>query len=247
MRLQPAGHNFKVMTRVVGRLAAMFRYPVKSMAAERVDTIEIGWNGLAGDRRWAFVRDGMTRSGFPWLTIRENQAMWRYRPRFADPRQPEQSQTVVLTPSGREIDVVDPALAEELGHGARVIKQSRGIFDTMPISLISTRTVGALSAMVGEELAPVRFRPNLLIEPEGDGDFPEDQWVGKVLRLGGMAMRVDKRDKRCVMVNVNPETTEKNADVLRAIARDRDSRLGVYGTTVEEGTVTVGDAVTLES
>ena len=35
--------------------------------------------------------------------------------------------------------------------------------------------------------------------------------------------------------------------VLRAIARDRDARLGVYGSTVEPGRVAGGDPVVLES
>lgn len=244
---EQAGRNFSAMAaHVIGRLSAIFRYPVKSMAAEQVDAIEVGWNGLEGDRRWAFVRDGMTRSGFPWLTIRENPRMWRYRPRFAEPDRPEMSPTLVSTPGGLELDVADPALAEELGFGSRVIKQSRGIFDTMPLSVISAQTISALSSTVGENLGILRFRPNLVIDAGGSENFPEDRYVGRLLRIGGLLMRVDKRDKRCVMVNVNPETTEKNPEVLRAIARERDARLGVYGTTVEEGRVTVGDAVSLE-
>ena len=62
-----------------------------------------------------------------------------------------------------------------------------------------------------------------------------------------MRMRVDQRDKRCVMVNVDPETTERDASVLRAIARDRQSCLGVYGSTVEPGRISVGDSVIIES
>ena len=61
-----------------------------------------------------------------------------------------------------------------------------------------------------------------------------------------MRMRVDQRDKRCVMINVDPATTEKNPDVLRAVARQRDACLGVYGSTVEPGRVVVGDPVFLE-
>jgi len=231
---------------VVGRVAAIFRYPVKSMAAEPVEEVQVGWNGLVGDRRWAFVRGGMERSDFPWLTIRENPLMWRYRPRFVDPTRPDTSQTMVTTPAGQELDVVDAALASELGFGSRVLKQGRGVFDTMPLSVISTQTVEALSSMVGEDLATLRFRPNLVIDSPG-GEFPEDRWVGKTLRVGRMRMRVDKRDKRCVMVNVDPSTTEKNPGVLRAIAQERDARLGVYGTTVEEGGIEVGDTVTVES
>ena len=142
----------------VGRVVGLFRYPVKSMAAESLDTIEVDWNGFAGDRRWAFVRGGHERSGFPWLTIREHSVMWHYKPRFVEPDNPDKSMTVVRTPGGKEFDVVDPALAEELGHGARVIKQGRGIFDAMPLSLITTQTIAALSSSVGLELEARRSR-----------------------------------------------------------------------------------------
>jgi uncharacterized protein YcbX len=65
--------------REVGRVAALWRYPVKSMAAEALEEVEVSWHGLAGDRRWAFVRDGIPRSGFPWMAIRERSEMGRYR------------------------------------------------------------------------------------------------------------------------------------------------------------------------
>ena len=100
-------------------MAALWRYPVKSMAPERLEQVDVSWHGLAGDRRWAFIRDGLERSGFPWLTIRERPAMGLYRPSFAEPRRPDASRTVVRTPSGGELDVVVPALAAELGDGVR--------------------------------------------------------------------------------------------------------------------------------
>jgi uncharacterized protein YcbX len=235
-----------MQVRVVGRVAGMWRYPVKSMAAEPLEAAEVSWHGVAGDRRWAFVRGGMERSGFPWLTIRELPAMGLYRPRFAQPERPDGSATLVRTPGGLEMDVTDPALAAELGHGARVIKQDRGIFDTFPLSLITTQTVAGLGALAGSALDVQRFRPNLLIDAADGGPFPEDAWVGSVLRIGGARVRVDKRDQRCVMVNVDPATTERDPAILRAIARERDACLGVYGSTVHPGTVQVGDEVALE-
>ncbi|MEO8575812.1 MAG: MOSC N-terminal beta barrel domain-containing protein, partial [Gemmatimonadales bacterium] len=188
----------------VGRVKALFRYPVKSMRSESLDSIEVGFHGLVGDRRWAFVRAGLERSGFPWLTIREKPEMWHYQPRFEEPERPDHSVTVVRTPSGDEFDVVDPALAEELGFGARVIKQSLGVFDTFPLSLITTQTIGSLGSIVGTQLNRRRFRPNFLIEATTDETFPEDQWVGGILKIGGISMRIDKRDKRCVVINVDP-------------------------------------------
>jgi uncharacterized protein len=245
---------------LVGRVVALWRYPVKSMRAEELDEVEVSWQGVAGDRRWAFIRDGQVRSGFPWLTMRERPELAHYRPRFTDRDRPNGSPTVVRTPSGGDLDVADPALAAELGPGVRVIKQDRGVFDTMPLSLLTTQTLAGLGSLVGTELGAARFRPNLLVEATGDamlagsaggamlagGDFPEDAWVGRVLRIGGLRMRVDQRDQRCVMVTIDPETLSRNPAILRAIARERDNRLGVYGSTAQPGRVAVGDPVELE-
>ncbi len=230
---------------VVGRVAGLFRYPVKSMAGEHLDSVEVSWHGLAGDRRWAFIRDGQVGSGFPWLTMREFPALAHYRPRFAEPDRPDASHTLVRTPSGIELDVACPELATELGAGVRVIKQHRGIFDTMPLSLLTTQTVACLGRLVGTDLAVERFRPNLLVDAPGR-DFPEDTWVGRVLRIGGLRMRVDKPDQRCVMITINPVTLVRNPAILRAIAQERDNRLGVYGSTVEPGPVAVGDLVEID-
>ena len=227
------------MSEVVGRVAELWRYPVKSMAGERLAAADVGWAGVAGDRRWAFVRPGLERSGFPWLTIREAPAMARHVPRFAEPDRPDESRTLVTTPDGRELDVVDPALAAALGEGVRVIKNHVGLFDVMPLSVISTASIAA----VGDELEVRRFRPNLLVE--ADGAFPEDAWVGAELAIGDLVMRVDQRDQRCVLVNVDPDTGERDPSVLKTIARERDACLGVYGTVVRPGGVREGDDVAL--
>lgn len=241
--------------REVGRVAALLRYPVKSMQAEALEAVDVGWHGLAGDRRWAFIRNGMMRSGFPWLTIRERSDMGCYQPRFVEPARPDVSPTMVRTPSGDEFDVVDPALAAELGHGTRhgvrVIKQDRGIFDTMPLSVITTQTVASLSALINVDLDLRRFRPNIVVESTGSTPFAEDSWVGLTLRIGNMEndvrMRVDQRDRRCVIVNVDPITSRRDPAILRAIARERQAYLGVYGSTVQSGHVAVGDSVVIET
>ena len=68
-----------------------------------------------------------------------------------------------------------------------------------------------------------------------------------MVRIGDVRMRVNQRDQRCIMVNVDPQTTKRNAAVLRAIGRERQACLGVYGTTVTPGRVAVGDPVSIEA
>ncbi|NNF27785.1 MAG: MOSC domain-containing protein, partial [Gemmatimonadetes bacterium] len=182
----------------VGRVVGLWRYPVKSMGPEPLEAIDVSWHGVVGDRRWAFVREGLEQSGFPWLTLRQNADLSRYRPFIVEPESPDTSPTLVETPSGSRLDVTDPALARELWPaGARVIRQNRGVFDTFPLSLITTQSVAQLGRRVNVPLQVQRFRPNLLVEA-GDMPFPEDDWVGKVIRVGSLRMRVDKRDGRCV-------------------------------------------------
>lgn len=234
--------------RPVGRVVGLWRYPVKSMAAEPLGEIDVSWHGFAGDRRWAFIRDGVTQSGFPWLTLRECGDMSRYYPSFVDPAQPGQSPVIVRTPSGAIYDVMDAALAAGLyPRGVRVIKQNRGIFDTFPLSLITTQTIAGLSALVDDRLDVQRFRPNILVEATDPVPFVEDSWVGCVLRVGEMSVRVDKRDGRCAVITIDPLTTERNPAILRTVTRDRGGCLGVYGSTVQPGRVAVNDRVLIES
>ncbi len=233
--------------RQVGRVLGLWRYPVKSMGAEELAEAEVSWQGLAGDRRWAFIRNDVVHSGFPWLTLRERGDLSHYRPSLVEPARPDSSPTVIRTPSGVTFDVGDPALSAELGTGVRVIKQDRGIFDTLPLSLITTRTIARLGEIVGVQLDVQRFRPNILVEAADETPFAEDTWVGCVLRIGGMRMRVDKRDGRCVVITIDPVTAERNPAILRAVARDRQGCLGVYGSTVEPGRIAVDDPVLVDS
>jgi hypothetical protein len=218
------------------------------MAPEALSQVDVGWHGLVGDRRWAFVRPGMAASGFPWLTLRERGAMWHYQPAFLEPDRPDKSPTVVRTPAGQTFDVTDPQLAEQLCSGSRVIRQDRGVFDTFPLSIITTRTIAGLGEWVGgASLETARFRPNFLVEATDRTPFAEDSWVGSVVRIGGLRMRADKRDGRCVVITIDPATTERNPAIHRAVASERQGCLGIYGTTVTPGRVAINDEVILES
>jgi uncharacterized protein len=229
----------------VARVAELRRFPVKSMAPEAVESVALGWHGLEGDRRWAFVRPGLERSDFPWLTIRELADMAHHRPRFADPARPDASPIIVRTPAGEDLDVADPRLAAALGEGVRVIKQNRGVFDTAPISLVSAATVRAISDAADVAPDARRFRPNIVVDA-GEEPFAEDAWIGRVLHIGEAALRIDRRDQRCVMVDVDPDTLERRTGLLRTIAERRAGCLGVYATTVAPGRIALGDPVRLE-
>ncbi len=233
--------------RPLGRVVGLWRYPVKSMGPEALSEVNVSWHGLAGDRRWAFVRQDAPQSGFPWFTLRERADLNQYQPSFLDPARPDKSPTIVRTPAGMIFDIADSALGEELcPGGVRVIRQDRGIFDAFSLSLITTQTLARMAEAAGVPLDAQRFRPNLLVEAAEEAPFQEDAWIGSTLRVGGLRLRVDQRDGRCVVITMDPATGERNPAILRAVARERRGCLGVYGSTVEPGRVALNDPVHLD-
>jgi uncharacterized protein YcbX len=223
---------------IVGRVAALFRYPVKAMAAEPVEAVEASWQGLEGDRRWAFVRAGQARNGFPWFTLRQHAGLYGYRPVFGDP-------VVVHTPGGEKYEVDDPALAAELAVSGPVFAQKldRGTFDSAPLSLISTQTAASVGAYLGTAVSPLRFRPNIVVETLAGTPFAEDAWVGGTVGVGPVRIHVERRDKRCMVINLDPDTGQRDPAVLRGVAQLNDVTCGVYASVLVQGRIAVGDPV----
>jgi hypothetical protein len=221
----------------IGTIQTLRRFPVKAMAGQRLDEASVGWHGIEGDRRWAFVQSDST-SDFPWLTMRQVPALTTYVPR----------EGAVRTPGGRLFDLDSAELEAELAaaHGGPVHlhRNARGLFDALPLSLISLQAIAALSAMVSRSLEPHRFRMSVIADLPGGADFPEDELVGRTIALGDeVRMRVDVRDSRCMVINFDPETAERDPAILRAVATQREQCLGVYGSVVRPGVVRAGDPI----
>jgi uncharacterized protein len=231
----------------VGEIAGLFRYPVKSMSGEAVEVADLGWHGLAGDRRLAFRRSD-ARGGFPWLSAGKLPELILFAPgRAAEGDLPRH----VRTPEGVEMDLFGPELAAEVGrrHGAPVemTHMSRGVFDEASVSVIATATIDEIGRRAGQRLDVRRFRPNVLIASLRSVPFEEDDWVGGVLSFGegvaAAAVSVTMRDERCSMVNLDPDSGRSDADVLKAIVRTRDNKAGVYATVTRRGRLAVGQPV----
>src|SRR5436309_3652859 len=97
----------------LGHISALFRYPVKSMAGERLDSAKIGWDGLEGDRRLAFRRLA-DRGAFPWLSASRLPELLLYRPIGRQDTAAEPLPTHIRTPDGREYAITDQALPKEI-------------------------------------------------------------------------------------------------------------------------------------
>jgi uncharacterized protein len=237
----------------LGRISAIFRYPVKSMAGQLANSAWLGWHGLDGDRRFAFPRLA-DPSGFPWLTASRLPELLLYQPYGRDTSAEEPLPTHVRTPEGADFELRGAELRDDVSHrhgsDVELMRLNQGIFDEASVSVIDVGTIRGIEREVGRGLDHRRFRPNILVEAKGDDSFGEDGWVGGRLVFGaiesGAAVSVTMRDKRCMMINLDPDTAKQDPAVMKAVVRMNENNAGVYGTVIRAGEISIGQHVWLK-
>lgn len=235
----------------LGRIEAIFRYPVKSMRGESLESATLGWHGVEGDRRLALRRLG-ERGAFPWLSASKLPELIHFTPKRGD-ESADALPTHVRTPEGDELPVFGEALAADIGRrlGAPVemMQLRHGIFDDASISVITTDTVREIGRLSGTSTDVRRFRPNIVVHSTGAVPFEEDAWVGGVLAFGDAgdppSISVMMRDVRCVMVNIDPDGGSPSPDVMQAVVRANQNNAGIYGTVTRTGRLAVGQTIVL--
>ena len=116
------------------------------------------------------------------------------------------------------------------------------------VTTSSTRRLGELAPE--SRFDPYRFRPNIVVETEGDG-FVESEWPGKTLSIGDARLAVVISVPRCVMTTLSQGDLPADREVLQTItqhnARDVGFGvfpcLGVYADVASTGRISVGDPV----
>lgn len=226
------------------------------MAGEDLAEARINFAGLAGDRVYAFI-DNQNRSNFPWMTARQARDMVLFRPRFLNPEaveaeipDPSQYHIEVKSPEGETFclpgDDLEPFLEKRYNRDLRLRFSERSMTDARPVSLFAHATLRALSEEAGVPIDPRQFRANFYVQWEEDRPYLEDELVGRELQVGEMVtIQIVKKDGRCVMINLNPDTAESTPEVLNTVARAHEGFVGVYGAVLREGIVRSGDPVYL--
>ncbi len=231
----------------VGTIASAWRYPVKSMAGERLEAAPVTLQGIQADRMYAFVQ-AESASPFPWLTGRELPSMMRHQPVWAAGDRPSLN---VRTPEGVEhpiaSDELRTALETASGRKAYLLPNYRGSFDAAAITLMSTATVAHIAEASDTPEEPLRFRMNFYIEPAEPTPWGENTWVGHTLRIGDdVRVAVTERDKRCAMITLAPHGGDPLTQVLTVVAEQNEAMAGVYASVLTPGTVREGNPVVIE-
>lgn len=226
----------------IGVVADLWRYPVKSFGGERVRRAFLGPFGLLGDRRYA-VADAERPDEV--MSARRASALLGFRARYLDGEPAEAVE--VATPSGLSLGTDDPDLWSEvgraLGRPISIEQSPAGFHDAAPVHLVTQTSVSALGTWMDDELDPRRFRANVVVETETEEPFSEAGWPGMRLIIGEAEIDVVVTTERCAVTTFDPDTLERNTEVLATLARKRENFFGVYARVKKPGWIAVGDTI----
>ena len=114
------------------------------------------------------------------------------------------------------------------------------------VSVVTTSSLGRLSQDLGP-VADAQFRATLTVDTEGEPPFVEDSWPAGRLRVGEAEIEVRGAIPRCAVIDRDPVSGERRAEVLRSLAGYRRALgevvFGVDAVVTRPGRVDVGAAV----
>lgn len=209
---------------LLGQLAAVWRYPVKSLAAEPLESTRIEFGGIPGDRAGAlFVQAGHARQGKTYRGKEHN----------------------LLHTTGDAAAAVGMGAAR--GVSLTLRDEEPHYFDAAPVSLIFDRWIAEVEAALEMPLDPLRWRPNLYARAAAGFAYREPDLIGAILEIGSAVLRVSDTIGRCVTTTYDIATGEPDNDVLLYVAQKRDNVMGVYCDVEAAGTVRPGDLLRLRA
>ena len=277
-----------------GTVAALWRYPVKSMMGEELNSAEITVNGVLGDRSFALV-DVKTGNVISAKNPKKWPDFFAFRSAFSQPLTNGQLHPVWITlPDGTVLRSdqagIDEKLSAALNHPVVLQNQSPqnakleqywpehegqaneissetvagdaakgSFFDYAVIHLMTTSTLETLREYYPEGRFEVRrFRPNIVGDTNGMTGFVENDWVGKVIKIGnGLRLKITDPCPRCVMPTLaQGDLPHDNGIFKNGIARNKPMvpfagkelpSAGVYARVLNPGWIKRGDKIMIEN
>ena len=236
-------------------VAEIYTAPVKSLALQRREAVQVGPQGIPEDRRFYLINQ---RGRL--ITQREMGKLTQIRASFdaasgqlnldfphgpALSAQVDLGQAVTTRIWGRQVqgNVLlgewDKALSQFCGESVMLVASENPgqCFDEFPVSLLSRASLQRLeqqaeklAVKLGEKPAEFdvcRFRPTFLLE--NCQPHEEDSWVGRTLSIGKeLKIQIISQDPRCAIITQNPASGEPDADTLGLIRSYRTESAAAY-------------------
>jgi MOSC domain-containing protein len=208
-------------------VAEIWRYPVKTMAGERLQRAHVGPLGIEGDRV-VHVEDARGQV----ITSRSHPRFLGHKGTLGLDGEPLVDGRPWMSPA------VSAEVADIGGPGAKLVRfDGAERFDVLPL-LVATD--GAIAAFGHDGR---RLRPNIVVG--GVEGLAEREWPGGCLRIGKALIGVQDLRSRCIMTSYDPDTQARDKEITRGIYRRFAGKLALNCFVIEGGDIGVGDGVEL--
>jgi uncharacterized protein len=232
-----------------GRVTALHRWPVKSMAGQPIGALRMDERGAAGDRAHALFDE---HKGAPRrLTARQAPRLLLWRAAYDGEIAPDEVPRPTLTaPDGRTFGWDDAelpqALADDLGRPV-ALRRDLGLMQDLGHTLLVTvqSTLRAIEEAMGEPLDLRRFRTNVHVVLDDVPAYAEEEWEGRELTIGDATFRLLHPCERCVIPTRDPDSAHKWGELLRWLTRERRGLFGMNARPLHPARIALGDPVSV--
>ncbi|MBW4709871.1 MOSC domain-containing protein [Roseobacter sp. YSTF-M11] len=239
----------------------ILRHPLKSHGREALSAVALRTGeAMPWDRVWAVAHDASKADGSAWAQC-ANFSRGSKAPQLLaiSSTLDEATETLSLkhpdrpdltfhpdTEGDRLIAWVSPLVPQDRALPDRILRlDGRGFTDSdfPSITLCNLASHRAVEQHLGRELSIHRWRGNLWF----DGNLPwiEFDWMGRDIRIGDSVLRVRERTDRCLATTANPDTGERDADILGTLKHWNHQDFSVRAEVIQGGSIALGDPVTV--
>jgi uncharacterized protein YcbX len=230
---------------LLARVAALWRYPVKSCAGEAVDTLQLDAGGWpAGDRGWAIADAG---GEVTWMGAHPRLALVQARLGAEGlVLQAGESRLALAAGAGRAVplkawngerqdfdhfdgwdagDYAAALLRATTGERLRLVRpgpEAQRRAGLNPLHLVGNGSLQAWRDAMAQPLTgpAQRARPNLLLQADDGGELPAFiEHILVEMRVGPLVLRRTAPCVRCLMTTVDPISAEPQPPALDALSR----------------------------
>ena len=250
------------------RIAQLWRYPVKSLLGERRPTLRVVGDGVSGDRMWGiqdrsdgriltarreprllFASSRIEEDGdLPVITLPDGRELEGPGPDTDAALSAWLAKPVTLVAAAESEAARAEYFADATDDSSRAIEWTmpKGRFvDAFPVLVMTTAGLrGGAAAHASGAWDVRRFRPNVLIQVDGEG-WLEDAWTDRRLSVGSTQLVPRRRCTRCTMVNRAQPGLDRDVNIYKTLHRTHGGEAGMWTQVVQPGVISEGDPVQL--
>jgi uncharacterized protein YcbX len=247
------------------RVLELWRYPVKSLLGERLPALTLVDDGVAGDRMWGiractdgriltarreprllFAASRLGPDGLPIITLPDARELAGPGPATDAALSAWLGKAVTLVCATETEAHRAEYFADPTDDASRAIEWTmpKGRFvDAFPLLVMTTAGLrGGATAYSAGSWDVRRFRPNVLIEHDGE-EWIEDTWADRRLHIGSAQLLPRRRCIRCTMVNRAQPGLVKDVNIYKTLHQSHGGEAGMWTQVTQPGAISQGDPV----